>query len=180
MEITVSRKSHTQKFAYFVLGAALVVAGYLLYSNGLLSQWFAVRDLPTSSSLAEEPALQALVAFYSPDITREQLEWEDQVCAGMTESGCELFRKMYAPKVWTAAQAVAVNAAGATATFSDSVETLDDGSQVWQVNLTVSEVSEIIYIHVVRNESGKWLLNRVLFDQESAKYQRSSPVDEDK
>ncbi|MBN2116294.1 MAG: hypothetical protein JW730_06980 [Anaerolineales bacterium] len=168
MEVTISRKAATQTLAYVVLAITLITAGYLIYSNGLLARWFTKDVQDSTSAAAEEPAMQALAAFYSPDVTGEQAAWEDRVCAGMSMEGCDLFRQMYAPTLWKSAQAKPLNA---TVTFLTDAETLEDSSQIWKVNLTTTEISEPIYIHVIQSESDKWLLNRVLFAQEAAKYE---------
>jgi len=112
--------------------------------------------------------MQALAAFYSPDVTGEQAAWENRVCAGMSAAGCDLFRKMYSPTLWKAAQSKPLSA---TVSFLSVAETVEDSSQVWRVDLTTTASSKPVYIHVVQSESGKWLLNRVLFAQEAAKYE---------
>ncbi len=112
--------------------------------------------------------MQALATFYAPDITSDQITWEDKVCTGMSVEGCKLFRQMYAPALWKTAQAQPLNL---TVAFLSVAETLGDSSQVWKVNLIAADTSSQIYIHVIQDESGKWLLNRVLFAQEAAKYE---------
>lgn len=177
MELTLSRKIITQIFACIVSIIVLIMIGYAAYSNGLLDRWLA-KDMQASTVVTtEEPAMQALVAFYTPDITGEQVVWENNVCAGMSAEGCDLFRNMYAPALWKTARS---DPPHATVFFLSIAETLQDGSQIWMVNLTTAETSEPIYIHVVQSETGKWLLHRVLFAQEAAKYKRSSSVDENR
>jgi hypothetical protein len=85
----------------------------------------------------------------------------------MTAEGCSLFKKLYAPAIWEAASPENK----ATVTFLQTADTFKDGSQIWKVNLAGLHVSTDIYIHVEADPaSGKWLLKRVLFNQEAAKY----------
>ncbi len=167
MEITIPRKTLIRTFFYAVLAIVLIIAGYWAYSNELFDHWLAT-DAQAPMSTAEEPAMQALATLYTPDITGEQITWEDKVCTGMSVEGCELFRKMYAPALWKAAQSRLLNI---TVVFLSVAETLDDSSQVWKVNLSAADTSKQIYVHVTQDESGRWLLNRVLFAQEAAKYE---------
>ena len=48
---------------------------------------------------------------------------------------------------------------------------LEDGSQIWKVNVAWNGTSTDIYIQVEADPtSGQWLLERILFAQEAAKY----------
>ena len=48
---------------------------------------------------------------------------------------------------------------------------LEDGSQIWKVNVAWNGTSSDIYIQVEADPtSGQWLLERILFAQEAAKY----------
>ncbi len=55
--------------------------------------------------------------------------------------------------------------------FIEIAETLEDGSQVWKTEVADGETILPVYIHVTQNDAGQWLLNRVLFAQEAAKYE---------
>ncbi len=167
MEITIHRKAAVRTVLYAVLAIVLIGAVYWAYSNDVLDHWLTTDD-QASIPMAEVPAMQALATFYAPDVANEQIAWEDKVCTGMSVGGCELFRKMYAPALWKAAQSKPLNT---TVAFLSVVETLDGSSQIWKVNLASADTSKQIYVHVVQDESGKWLLNRVLFAQEAAKYE---------
>src|SRR5512138_1450228 len=156
MEITIRRKAVVRTVLYAVLAILLTTAVYWAYSNDLFVHWL-TNDAEVSTSIAEVPAMQALGALYTPDVTGEQTAWEDKVCTGISVQGCELFRKMYAPAFWKSDQSKPLNT---TVAFLSVAETLDDSSQVWKVNLIAANTSKQIYIHVTQDESGKWLLNR--------------------
>jgi hypothetical protein len=166
MELTVSRTSLTRLIAVLLGLAILLGGGYFAWSSGLLQQLFNSHQNAIFTPAAE-PAIRSLKAFYSPDTTIEQSAWESLVCEGMTEQGCELFHKMYAPAIWKMTQTKPLSA---TVEYRSTAETLEDGSQIWKVRIT-TDTSTNIYIHVAQNEAGKWLLNRVLFAQEAQKYE---------
>ncbi len=167
MEITIRREAVVRTVVYAVLAIVLTTAVYWAYSNHLFHHWL-TNDSQASISMAEVPAMQALATFYAPDVTNEQSAWEDKVCMGMSVEGCKLFRKIYAPALWKTAQSQSLDT---TVAFLSIVETLDGSSQIWKVNLTAANTSKQIFVHVTQDESGRWLLNRVLFAQEAAKYE---------
>lgn len=163
MEITVSKRSMF-KIVVLLIILAVLFGLYLGWSVEILSNW--LRTNPTTEiAFEDQPALHSLSAMYSP--AGERSDWEAQVCTSMTEQGCELFRSMYAEPIWNSlSKEMAVKAA-----FIASVEILNDGSQIWKTVVTGGEATQPMYIHVYPNESGQWLLNRVLFTQETTKYE---------
>ena len=85
----------------------------------------------------------------------------------MTEKGCELFRAMFANPFWKSS----LIGKTTSITFIKIADTLEDGSQVWKTEIADNEATLPVYIHVTQNDAGQWLLNRVLFPQEAAKYE---------
>lgn len=163
MEITLTRKTIT-KIIGILLAISVLSGGWYAWSQGMLRGWFAKAEA-VQASPDDEPALASLTALYSPN--GERLDWEEQVCNGMTEQGCELFHAMFADPLWKAS----AKEKTVTVVFIKDVETLEDGSQVWKTEVSDGETSSPVYIHVAQNEAGQWLLNRVLFSQEAAKYE---------
>ena len=161
MEITFSRKMISQGIGLILIAAALFT-GYYVWSQGWLDRWLTGSTLQTQP--VTEPAMKSLAALYAP--SGERAQWEEQVCAGMTEKGCQLFRALYANPIWNSAQGQT-----ASVVFIEVAETLNDGSQIWKTNVTTVEEPLPVFIHVTQNETGQWLLNRVLFAQETAKYE---------
>lgn len=163
MEITLTRKTITNVLGIFLF-IAVIFGGYFSWSKSSFNGWFSktgtIQEAP-----ANEPAIVGLTILYSPSGDRS--DWEEQVCNGMTDQGCELFQAIFADPIWKSSseeKTVAV-------VFIASVETLEDGSQVWKTEVSDGDVAQSVYIHVAQNESGQWLLNRVLFAQEAAKYE---------
>jgi hypothetical protein len=159
MEIALSRKT--------VISIALALAlllvgggGYYMWKNGLTSPTAAAAPAPS------EPALAAIAALYSPDVNAGQAAWETKVCADMTADGCQLFKNMYSTPIWSAAQAGKLHA-GISFSFVGVAEKLKNGEQVWKLSSS-DALTPTIYIEVAQDAAThKWLLVRVLFDQEA-------------
>lgn len=163
MNITISKTTAMRALIIFTTLALLVWAGSLVLSTGLPARWFAA---PTPIPQAQ-PAMQAVTAMYSADPTSERSAWEDRVCLGMTAKGCSVFRAMYSPAIW----AGATQKNEAVATMLQVADTLDDGSQIWKVSVALTAAPTDIYIQVQADPTSRqWLLDRVLFTQEAAKY----------
>ena len=163
MNITISKTATLRAIAIFMALVLLVWATSLALSMGFPARLFAApTPLPQ-----DEPAMRAVTAIYSADPAGERSDWENTVCSGMTEKGCSLFKSMYAPAIWDAA----AQKNDAAATMIQVADTLEDGSQIWKVNVAWSDTAADIFIHVEADPtSGQWLLERVLFTQEAAKY----------
>ncbi len=162
MEITFSRKTISNGFGLLLIAAALF-GGYYAWSQGMLERWL-TGPTPQTQPVTE-PAIQSLTALYAP--SGERAQWEEQVCAGMTEQGCQLFRTLFANPIWNSA----LNGKTSTVTFIEIAETLEDGSQIWKTEVADGETILPVYIHATQNDAGQWLLHRVLFAQEAAKYE---------
>jgi hypothetical protein len=157
MEITLSRKNIKKIVSILILAAVVIVAGAWAWAFQS-RQWNAT---PTAAVDLSQPAISALTDFYNPDRSGDRLVWEDKVCANMTGDGCLLFRKTYAPAIWQSQQQVP-----AQVSFGEVVESLEDGAQIWKVNVEIGALSTPVYIHVVEGQAG-WLLARVLFEDEA-------------
>ncbi len=164
MDFMISRNSITRTFTFVLVIFALIGGGYVAWKSGLLDELFAQAQ-SVSAAPAKEPAMESLAALYSPN--GERPAWETQVCVGMTEQGCKLFHNIFANPIWNSA----LQGKTASVTFVKVAKTLEDGSQVWQTEVADSQATLPVYIHVTQNEAGQWLLNRVLFAQEAAKYE---------
>ena len=163
MNITISKKTTLRVLAILVVLALLVWGGSWALSNGYPAHWFS-SPTPTPQ---DQPAMQAVTAMYSADPASERSAWEATVCSGMTVKGCSLFQAMYAPAIWAAT----TQKNEAVASMLQVADTLEDGSQIWQVSVAVSDTPADIYIQVEADpSSGQWLLERVLFTQEEARY----------
>jgi hypothetical protein len=163
MNITISKKSTLRIIAILAALTLLIWGGSWALSNGYPARWF---SSPTPA-LQEQPAMRAVIAMYSADPASERPAWEATVCSGMTIKGCSLFRAMYAPAIWAAA----AQKNEAVANMIRVVDSLKDGSEIWQVSVVTKTASGDIFIQVSADPtSGQWLLEHVLFTQEAARY----------
>lgn len=181
MEINISRKTLKKIALVIAVVICLSVGAVYLWYSGLLDtdlmNFLAGRkkaehimfDLPP-----EAPVSVALARLYAPDLNQTFEEWQDEVCKGMTENGCNLFLNMYAPAVWSTTQSQPVGADQVD--FLEDIEILDDGRHVWKFKVTVfeglegeeyTEKSFTVFTEVVQSSPDKWLLDRILFDQEA-------------
>ena len=163
MNITISKTATLRAIAIFTALVLLVWAASLALSMGFPARLFAApTPLPQ-----DEPAMRAVATMYSADPAGERADWENTVCSGMTEKGCSLFQSMYATAIWSAAS----QKNEASANMIEVADILEDGSQIWKVNVAWPGTSADIYIQVEADPtSGQWLLERILFAQEAAKY----------
>lgn len=160
MELTLSKRS-------LRIVAVLVLVGIGLFS--LASRY----DLQALSSrfdkgcglCADEPAVQAIEVVFSPSV--DQAAWQADICSKMTAKGCDLFEALYADALWK------LSRTGATASFVRVAEEFEDFSAVWELSVQTDTAAEplAVYVHV-QQEDGRWLLARILFDQEVVKYEQ--------
>ena len=163
MNITISKKSTLRVLAILAALALFVWGGSWALSNGFPSRLFS-NPTPISQ---DQPAIRAVSAMYSADPASERSAWEDTVCSGMTLKGCSLFRTMYAPAIWAAT----TQKNKAAANMIRVVDSLEDGSEVWLLSVVTKTSTGDVFIQVSADPtSGQWLLERVLFTQEAAKY----------
>ena len=163
MELTFSRKTITAVIAVLIV-LALLGGGYFAWNRGLTN-----RTSPAPSM--SEPAFQAIADTFSPNISAGETTWEKQVCTNMTSDGCTLFKGLYADVLWNAAQSG--NVPKAKFTYVNVAEKVSDTSQVWKLS-TSDSAQPWLYVQVGQDPvSHKWMLMRVLFDQEAqARYGR--------
>jgi hypothetical protein len=162
MIITISKTFVMRAIIIFTALVLLVWGGALMSSAGYPARWFVPTPVPQ-----DQPAMRAVSAMYSADPASEKSAWEDAVCSDMTEKGCSLFQSLYAPAIWLAAS----QKNEASANIIEVADILEGGSQIWKVNVAWNGTSSDIYIQVEADPtSGQWLLERILFIQEAAKY----------
>ena len=166
MELTISKRSLS-------ILAVVILIGIGFYS---LANRFGVFDLNLSSLnpqtwfpgvddvASDAPAIMAVKAALSP--AEDQAQWEASICSNMTEQGCTIFKSIYAKPLWELQLEVI------DVSFVKVVEELEGGGQVWLLESTMSDGSTMpTFIHTEQNEVGEWLLVRILFDQETRKYE---------
>jgi hypothetical protein len=180
MDITLSRTKIKQFSLVALVLITLVVIGVTAWSSGTLDRFLVAEHQEVTG--APNSLLTTIENIYSPDLSGGQEAWYAQVCEGMSEQGCELFKGMYGATIWGSLESGAIAPIEAQAVLLEEVETLEDGRQVWKVGFTVLDVSDArptqdvpepreisgeIYIEVSYDQgTDRWLLDRILFDQE--------------
>jgi hypothetical protein len=171
MDITISQNKIKNVILAIALLFLIGAGGYYAWKNNLLE-----RFLPKQELTGTEPALKAVATFYAPNLDNGYEAWLAQVCAGMSADGCGLLRAMYGEAVWKAFEGSGAKLIQSQAAIIEDVETLDNDHHVWKLGVIVLSVDSQdaqkitpleTYVQVSFNkESGTWLLERILFNQE--------------
>ena len=169
MELTLSRNKLIAIGIAVLVVIVLAVTVYFVFNKGLLS--LGAKDPAPSTN---EPAFKALNTIFTPDVSAGEDAWESQVCAGMTKDGCNLFKKLYAPTIWQAAQAGQISKVSLTfAAVQEKLPNLPStgtsasGGQVWKLS-TGNKDQPYLYAQVAQDPTTRnWMLVRILFAQEA-------------
>jgi hypothetical protein len=171
MNITISQKKITNIILIIALIFAIGAGGYYAWKNNLLEGFLPKQDIKGMA-----PALNAVATFYAPNLDGGYDTWLTQVCAGMSEDGCGLLRSMYGEVVWKAFEGSGARFIQSQAMILEDVEVLSNDHHIWKLSVTIVSVDPQAeqkinqlqtYAQVSFNkESGTWLLERMLFDQE--------------
>src|SRR5688572_16889937 len=125
-------------------------------------------------------AVKGATAFYTLDYTEPPNLWPLRVCGYTTEQGCQAIREYFAPSVQAAIDQYRVQ----THAFVEPVQLMvDDGDRrIWKLEVILTnpwtEGSEGMHQDVyaeVAKEGGRWLLNRILFEQEIDQFLTPAP-----
>jgi phage terminase large subunit-like protein len=179
-EIQVSRKT-INSFVLLVVVLALIGGGFLFLRRdpALLSRIVARFEGATPTQLDPQSApdaqvaVAALTAFYTLDYTEPVDQWQGRVCILTTADGCQLIQVLFAPAV---RQVVDANHVKTNCTVQALRLVEDKGdTRTWLLEVTLDSPwpgenpTTQVYAEVTRI-NGTWLLNRILFDQEKARF----------
>jgi hypothetical protein len=134
----------------------------------------APRPSPSGMAPDAQAAVNAVSAFYTLDYQSVPELWIAKVCAYATPSGCSAIRSFYAPMVENLLQNHPIQ----TGSRVQAVRLVanDGTARLWQLQVTLdypwSELTTPTQEVLVEVEldNGRWLMNRILFDQESGLY----------
>ena len=157
MEITFSKS----RLRWMVVLILMIAATVLVFQNDALKSKFLPQPVTQEEEL--QPALKAVAAIYAPD--GDQKAWEQTVCLNTTPNGCDFFKFYYSASIWKS------GVSGGNPHFIEVTETLKDGSQIWQVNITIKARVQPMFILVEKAEDEQWYLARILFEEEVKKYE---------
>jgi hypothetical protein len=173
-EIQVSRKI-INTIILLIVVIALIGTGFLIVRrdpalfSGILARLEGVSSTPTQAAQPPDAqaAVKALTAFYTLDYTEPAAQWQARVCALSTPAGCQLIQSLFAPAVRQVVEANQVKT-GCTVQAVRMVES-DGATRIWQMEVTLNKSTTPVYAEVAQ-ANGVWLLNRILFDQEAARF----------
>jgi hypothetical protein len=179
-EIQISHKT-INAFVFLAVVIALFGGGILLlcHDPALLSRIIARFESasPTQPDPQSAPdsqaAVTALTAFYTLDYSEPVDQWQGRVCALTTPNGCQLIQALFAPVV---RQVVEDNQVKTGCTVQPLRLVEDDGAtRIWKLEVTLGnpwpgEASTTPVYAEVAQANGAWLLNRILFSQETARF----------
>jgi len=175
-EIQISRK----KLRAGAIVVLLVMVLILLILNPALQNFVKVHFLhgqatpPPVDQGDAQAAAAALQAFYTLDYSELPEQWEERVCALSTSDGCEFLKAFMAPAV---RQAVEVNQVQTGCTVQPIASVEDDGAtRIWLLTVSLDHPwpgtsAEFQVYAEVAQVDGTWLFNRILFDQETTRFQ---------
>jgi hypothetical protein len=179
-EIQISHRT-IKTIILLVVVIILIGAGFMLLHRdpALLSRIIARFERATLTQSAPQTgpdaqaAIKALTAFYTLDYNEPVDQWQSRVCVETTPDGCQLIQALFGPAVRKVVEANQVK----TGCSVQAVRLVEDkgDTRVWLLEVTLdkpwpSEKPTMqVYAEVTRiNDT--WLLNRILFDQESARF----------
>jgi hypothetical protein len=185
-EIQVSRRI-INSIIFLIAVLSLIGAGFLIVRrypglfSGMLAQLKGIT--PTLKQASQPPdaqaAVKALTAFYTLDYTEPVAQWQAGVCALSTSDGCQLIQSLFAPTVRQVVEANQVKTSctvQAVRMVEESTPQGHDGAtHIWQMEVTLDNPwpgenpTTPVYVEVAQ-ANGTWLLNRILFDQETARF----------
>ncbi len=184
MEIRVSRKP---LIAVLIAAPLLAASGIAIWQSGWYGKIAALfSPTPAAAQSVASPDAQAVTdavtTIYTLDYSLPAEQWESSVCAQMTPEGCHVFELLYAPAIRQVVEGDQVQ----TGCSVQVVKLVTDQgeSRVWLLMVTLENPwqgletpTQQVYAEVSRDPvSGKWLLERVLFEEEAAaRYSTPTP-----
>jgi hypothetical protein len=178
MEIQVNLKSIGKVLLILLLVAGLLGAAVLAARefNLLPSSTIPSTQTVSTSSPDAKAAVNGVTAFYTLDYTVPAEQWEAAVCKTMTPAGCQVFQALYAPAVRLIVEQNQVQTGCSVQAYA-LVDDNGDSSHIWLLKVMLDApwpgVGPVmpIYAEVVPAEDNAWLLDHILLEEESARFQ---------
>jgi hypothetical protein len=167
VQIVISPK--VRKVILITLAAALLIIGLLA-----LRPWFIPQlEEATATGLPADAqaAVNAAKAFYTLDYSEDIDLWATRLCAYSTDAGCRAVQDYFAPAVQAMVQENQVRS-GCTV---EPVRLIADKGDIHIWHVTVSMDNpwpgldapvQDVFVEVEK-VGGRWLMNRILFEQET-------------
>ncbi len=125
-----------------------------------------------------QAAMAGVSAIYTIDYQQPDQDWLDRVCAVSTADGCQVTTNWVEPALMAAAKQYKIQT-GCSVIPVSAVDTLNDGSRVWKLHVRFDhpwtpDQAEQTTFAIVARVDGAWKFERILFNQEAAKYQEGT------
>lgn len=163
----------------FITGGAL----FLSRDPGMLSMIVARIKVGTPiPAQAYQPdalaAVSAVTAFYTLDYNVMSAQWQSSVCQLATNDGCQIFQALYAPAIRQLVETKQIQTGCKVWPIRMAEDNGD--TRIWLLNVTLdhpwqgTSPETQVYAEVVR-VNGFWRFNRILFNQETSRFQTHTP-----
>jgi hypothetical protein len=185
-EIQISRKKLASILRISAIVILAILSVILFTSSPALRSFVKARFQGQASTpaltdqLDGKAASAALTAFYTLDYTEPEDQWRARVCALATPDGCQLIQALFAPSVRKVVEANQVKT-GCTvqpvAMVEENTPQEQNGAtRIWLLTVSLDHPwpgtnQEFTVYAEVAQVNGAWLLNRILFEQEAARFQ---------
>jgi len=169
MKFVINPKAKKILIGFFAL--ALLATIFLSFHPAILPR-HVISD--AGSEPDAQAAIDSVTAFYTLDYTLSPELWISSVCAFSTEQGCNTVRSYFAPAIESQVQKYRIQT-GCAVTPIQLVAN-QGNIRIWQVKVTLDHPwsglnasTQTVYVEVVKAHD-KWLMNRILFNQETGTF----------
>jgi len=159
-----------------LFAVVLLIIGFLAIRPAVAPRPIATA---TGASSDSQAAADAVTAFYTMDYTEDIALWTTRVCAMATAAGCRTVRDFYTPDVQATVQKHQIQTGCKTEPVRLVSET--NHSHIWQVRVSLvhpwpglASPTQDVYVEL-SNVNGKWLMDRILFQQEVERLTTPAP-----
>jgi hypothetical protein len=166
----------TRKILITIMVIALLIIGVVSLRSLFVPH---SQTRTTSISLDAQAAVNAVTAFYTLDDTESPDAWVMRVCTFTTDAGCRATGNFYAPVVLAMVEKNHIQS-DCTAVPVRLV-TEDGDSHIWEISVTMNHPwqglntpRQDVFVEVEKVD-GSWLMNRILFQQETGKFITPTP-----
>jgi len=165
VQIVISPK--VRKIILVTLVVALFIISILAIRPLIIPQ---TEEIATGLPADAQAAVNAATAFYTLDYTESGDLWATRLCAYATDAGCRAIQDFFAPAVQAMVQK---NQIQSGCTVEPVRLVADKGDiHIWQVTVSMDNLwpgldapTQDVYVEVEKVNS-RWLMNRILFEQE--------------
>ncbi len=130
-----------------------------------------------AKAVAEDPAGQAAALAVETILTVHYTDgydaWVSKVCAASSQAGCEMFKNVYAPALWSDIEQTKLD----SICKAEPLKKVDewDGAQVWLVHGVLKgglgDMEQDVYVIVEQEDGGAWKFAMLPMKEMTKKYE---------